>query len=566
MSLQQKKSSLLNSLKKVYPSDIEKIWDEIVKLVNFYKPKISKKAHSLSEKDIILISYGDSIKKPDELPLESLKNLYTHKFSEFINTIHILPFYPYTSDDGFSVIDYKKVNPELGTWDNIQDLNKHANLMFDAVINHISQKSDWFQKYLQNDTDFQDYFIEVDPNADLSDVVRPRALPLLTPFTDKDNNKKHVWSTFSADQIDINFASPKVFLAVLDVLLFYMQQGSKLIRLDAIAFLWKKIGTSCIHLPQTHEIIRIYKSILTTLDPDLVLITETNVPHQENISYFGNGTDEADMIYNFSLSPLLIYSVKKQDVSNLHEFASSVNLPSNKVCFFNFTASHDGVGVRPLEDILTPNEINELVQQSKDNNGFVSYKNNPDGSQSPYELNCNYFNLLSSSTTDTQTRVNRFLLTQAVMLSMPGVPGIYIHSLLGSENDLEGVKKSGIKRRINREKLNFDTLLNELSNEKSIRYLIFTQYKKIIEGRIKHRAFHPFGKAEYFIENNGNLWIIHRTYKKSSLWAIFNFSDTVQKCKAKAKVKNNLLSNVSIKNENIWELSAYSFKWYNEHD
>ncbi len=189
--------------------------------------------------------------------------------------------------------------------------------MFDAVINHISQHSRWFQGYLSGQEPYTDYFVEVDPAADLSDVVRPRTLPLLTPVETADGTK-HVWTTFSADQIDLNYASPDLLLEVLDVLLTYVQQGAQLIRLDAIGFMWKEIGTTCIHLPQAHSLIKLMRAALDEAAPETLLVTETNVPHAENISYFGDGYDEAQMVYNFTLPPLTLHAFLTGDASALH--------------------------------------------------------------------------------------------------------------------------------------------------------------------------------------------------------------------------------------------------------
>ena len=160
-----------------------------------------------------------------------------------VDDIHLLPFYPYSSDDGFSVIDYKQVNPALGTWDDVARVGQNFHLMFDGVINHISAQSAWFKAFLQDDPKYRDYFIVVEGEPDLSQVVRPRTLPLLTEFTTPSGAKK-VWTTFSADQIDLNYANPEVLLDIIDVLLFYVAHGAELIRLDAIAYLWKEIGTT----------------------------------------------------------------------------------------------------------------------------------------------------------------------------------------------------------------------------------------------------------------------------------------------------------------------------------
>ncbi|MDP2089464.1 MAG: sugar phosphorylase [Flavobacteriaceae bacterium] len=557
------KKYMIDSLTSLYGDRANWVYENIELLINKYASKIKSKEVTLSEKDVILITYGDNVQKQGNSHLQTLDEFVDTYCLPEINSTHILPFYPYTSDDGFSVVDYFKVDSNLGTWDEISNLSKKSNLMFDAVVNHMSKSSKWFQSYLADEKEYQEFFTAVDPKTDLSKVIRPRALPLLTSFKDKNGIERHVWTTFSEDQVDLNFSSPEVFIAILDVLLFYASKGAKLVRLDAIAFIWKTIGTNCIHLPETHLIIKLYKKVLQSLTNNICFITETNVPHQENISYFGNGYDEADMVYNFTLAPLLIYSIMEGNTKVLTKWAQSLELPSDKVCFFNFTASHDGIGMRPLQNIIPDEEIAKLAFRAEKYGGQVSYKNNEDGTQSPYELNCNYMDFLSDKDEDDEIRVRKMLLTQAVMLTIPGVPGIYFHSLIGSRNYYKGVEESDIKRRINREKLNFDDLVLELNTLGSIRNKVFTSYKNALKVRTKEGAFNPFCNAEYFSVDDDKIFIIKRKYKEETIYAIFNFSNKMSQMKALTSNVYNLLDGIEIKEE-IWKIAPYHFCWYKE--
>lgn len=510
-------------IRRIYPDHSDEVLGGISALKEKYYGKFNtSSSNGLTEKDRILITYGDGIKAKGRPPLAVLKEFADRDLNKCISAVHLLPCFPYSSDDGFSVIDYYNIDPELGNWEDIDQLGEQFDLMFDAVVNHISKKSEWFQQFLAGKPEYSGYFIESDPEADYSMVVRPRALPLHHPFTKK-GEEVYIWTTFSEDQIDLNYANYKVFLHILDVLLFYVSKGSRFIRLDAIAFLWKEPGTSCIHLEQTHLVIQAYRRVLEELAPHAVIITETNVPHNENVSYFGNGKNEAHMVYNFTLPPLLAYSIHQQDVKILTNWARSLKLPGDKVCFFNFTASHDGVGVRPLQGIISQDEIAELGEIVLRHGGFVSYKANEDGSQSPYELNCNYMDLITDPHWSEDLRVRRFLLTQSVMLTMPGIPGIYYHSLLGSENDREAAIESGINRRINRKKLELSELRDSLSRKGSLRNRIFERYSQMLEVRGNEAVFNPFGTAEYSCEDE--VFIIRRERGESVVFAIHNFSD-----------------------------------------
>lgn len=484
---------MADKLKSLYGSDIgAAAHTQLLDLIENY-PIPAQAAHSLSQRDAILICYGDHIQSSGKMPLAVLHHFL--KATAPVNTVHILPFYPYSSDDGFSVIDYYAVDPALGNWDDIHALHQDFRLMFDAVLNHISARSEWFQAYLRDEAPFSDFFISVDPAQDLSLVRRPRALPLLTPV-ETARGIRHVWTTFSDDQIDLNFSNPNVLLEVIRVLLFYVQQGADLIRLDAIAFIWKIIGTACIHLEQTHTIIQLMRDVLNAVAPDVLLITETNVPHHENISYFGDGTNEAQMVYQFSLPPLLLHTFRTGDATTLSRWAQGLERIGERTTFFNFTASHDGIGVTPALGILSDSDIAALLELTERHGGFVSYKQNSDGSRSPYEMNITYFDAITDPAITAQNPMlacRRFFCSQAIMLALVGVPGVYFGSLYGSRNDLAGVQATGRYRSINRQKFDMHAIQEELADPLSVRHQVYTAYSQLLRLRAEEPAFHPFG-------------------------------------------------------------------------
>ena len=492
---------------------------------------------ALSEKDSVLITYADQLNEPNVFPLETLARFSETCLSGLINSIHLLPFYPYSSDDGFSVIDYRAVNPEFGSWDHISRLSRSFRLMFDAVINHASVQHEWFQGFLRDDPRYREYFVVVDGTPDLSQVVRPRALPLLTVFETL-SGPRQVWTTFSADQVDLNFQNPDLLLEIIDVLLFYVAHGARLIRLDAIAYLWKEVGTSCIHLPQTHRIIRLIRAVLDALAPHVILITETNVPHVDNISYFGNGTDEAQMVYNFALPPLVLHSIHTGSSSALSAWAAGLTLPSNRTTFFNFLASHDGIGINPARGILSDEEIDAVIQRVIEHGGLVSYKNDVSGLQIPYELNINYFDALSSpfSEEPLSTQVDRFMIAQAIMLALVGVPGIYFHSLFGSRSWQQGVEITGRNRTINRQKFDLSTFERELTAETSLRHEVFQRYAQLLRARQAASAFHPHGSQEVLSYGGGVFALLRFSPDGSErVLCLHNISDQVQRVRMEVK-------------------------------
>ena len=536
-------------------------YEKLRPIIESFPAQERKKESFFSQRDVVLITYGDSLIEESKAPIASLHQFANNYLKGAISTVHFLPFFPYSSDDGFSVMDFFAINPELGSWKLVNDFGQDFQLMFDYVVNHFSSQSQWFKYYLSDKEGFEEFAIDMDPSVDLSAVTRPRSLPLLSEYKKKNGRRVHLWTTFSADQIDFNFASLDVLAKMTEVLLFYVQQGATILRQDAIAYLWKKIGTSCIHLPQTHAVVKLFRAILDLVAPDVMILTETNVPHAENISYFGNGRDEAQMVYNFTLPPLLFYTFVNEDATVLNNWAKGLRLESTSNTFFNFTASHDGIGVRPLEGILPGQELDALIEIVKNNGGQVSYKRNPDGTDSPYELNITYIDAILAD--NASTRADRFLASQSIQYALPGVPATYIHSLLGSRNWTEGVKQTGRARTVNREKLQLKEVVKELKDPNSFRSQVFYPYIDLIKTRIKQTAFHP--NAEFEILDMGqNIFAIKRSSDDQTIYALTNISSSkamvsIPKIKA-AQTMTDLLSGDSFASDNIL-LEPYQYIW-----
>ncbi|CAM3824382.1 sugar phosphorylase [Alkalicoccus chagannorensis] len=507
------------------------------------RPQQRASADFISEKDTMLITYGGSIRRSGEKPLWTLHQFLKNHTADLLSAVHLLPFYPYTSDDGFSVQDYTAVDPRLGSWEEIQAIAGEVDVMFDAVINHISQASTWFQRFREGDPRYQDYFIVSDPEEDYSSVTRPRARPLLTPVQTAEGTT-HVWTTFSEDQIDLNYANEDVFLDIVDILLFYVDQGADYLRLDAVGFMWKKLHTSCIHLDETHALIQLFRLLMDAGAPGTILITETNVPHEDNIAYFGDGRNEAHMVYQFPLPPLVLHSFHEQRTDVLSAWAETIEAPSEKTAFFNFLASHDGIGVVPAKGLLSEREIEAMAEKVKAHGGLVSYKDNGDGTQSPYELNSNYLDALSHPEEEEHQRAARFISAQSILLALQGMPGIYIHSLLGSVNDQAGVRETGRSRSINREVLDADEVEAALSDEQSLRHRIFHACADRIRIRTAEPAFHPHA-PQTIHRLHPAVFCVERSDpdKGGSVYVIVNTSNKEVELSLPAEPLQNMLTN-----------------------
>ncbi|MCO7243992.1 sugar phosphorylase [Halomonas sp. Ps84H-12] len=489
-------------------------------------------APTWSEKDQWVICYGDSILDEGTPPLAVLDTFLQRYLGDAISGVHVLPFFPWSSDDGFSVIHYREVNSELGEWAHIQTLASHYDLMADLVLNHVSRESLWFVDYLTGSLPGRDYFIEVDPDTDVSQVTRPRSSPLLVPISTR-RGTRHVWATFSEDQIDLNFENPDVLLEFVGILLFYLQQGVRIIRLDAVAFLWKRLGTSCIHLPETHTVVRLLRAIVDEIAPGTLLITETNVPHAENISYFGlerlakGAPDEAHMVYQFALPPLLLHTLTRGEATTIQTWLNSLPVLPEQCTYLNFTASHDGIGVRPLEGLLPDHERDALLELMHRFGGFVSMRSNPDGSDTPYEINITWFEAMRGTRRGPDPwQIARFLCSQAIMLSLQGIPALYIHTLTGTLNDVEGVERSGRLRSINRRRWQLDELALLLESPSTPTHDVFHALHRLLVQRRQEPCFHP-NAPQRVIETPPELLAIERGPLRNGrrLLALYNVTD-----------------------------------------
>ena len=455
-----------------------------------------------TEKDVVLITYGDLVVSETRTPLRTLTDFAEIFFRGLISTIHVLPFFPYSSDRGFSVISYTEVDPELGTWHDIAELKKSFKLMFDGVINHCSAKSEWFQRFLAGDPAYQDFFInfesreEIDQH-DLAVILRPRTSDVLTEFMTV-NGPRYVWTTFSPDQIDLNFKSPAVLLRIAETLLEYVRRGADIVRLDAITYLWYEMGTSCAHLEETHEVVKLFRDVLDVAAPHVAIITETNVPHSDNITYFGSGVDEAQMVYNFALPPLVLHAFLTGNAETLTAWARDLVLPSETTAFFNFLDSHDGIGVMGARGILGEEDIALMCDAVTACDGHVSMKSNGDGTQSPYELNATWLSVLSGGEADEplERQVARFIASRAIALVLRGVPAIYLPSMFGSRNDTDAVCRGESFRSINRTAIEERKLFDAFSDPGSVHTPIAKRYIDLLEVRTTNPAFHPNASQE----------------------------------------------------------------------
>jgi len=528
----QLKSKLIQQLSTIYQDvPMAQSLDEIAQgLLNIMRlssevAAVKPFTNHWSEEDIILITYGDSIIKDNQPPLQTLKHFLDRTIENTINSVHILPFFPYSSDDGFAVIDYSSVNESLGTWRDIEEISKGYHLMSDLVINHCSSRSAWFENFVKGKGQGSDYFFTALPDENLSAVVRPRTSPLLKEVA-TGNGKQFVWCTFSHDQVDFDFRNPEVLKAFTSIIRQYLDMGVKIFRLDAIAFLWKVIATKCINLPQTHEVVRLLRTLIESAEPDAVIITETNIPNTQNLTYFGNA-NEAHGIYNFSLPPLLLNTLLTGNCLYLKRWLMSMPPSQDGTMYFNFIASHDGIGLRPAEGLLSESELDNLVATIENFDGKISWRSSDNGEQKAYEMNISLYDAMQGTVNGKdEWNFERFICAHAIMFALEGIPGLYIHSLLGTQNDYQKLANTHHNRSINRHRWQEEALEEALADKNLHHAKVLATLKSLLNTRIKQSAFHP-NATQFTLHLGLQLFGFWRQSqdKKQSIFCVSNISD-----------------------------------------
>ncbi len=483
------------------------------------------------QSEIAMITYGDSVKCDSERPLVTLRRFLDEQLSGTVSSVHVLPFFPWSSDDGFAVINYAAVNEALGDWNDIRDLSSNYRLMADLVINHCSSRSQWFENFRQGIDPGRDYFLTASPDDDLSAVVRPRTSPLLRE-TETATGTRHVWCTFSHDQVDFDFGNPRVLEEFLRIIRLYLDMGVNIFRLDAVAFLWKQIGTSCINLEQTHEVVRLLRTLIEHAEPSAMLITETNIPNRENLAYFGNA-NEAHAIYNFSLPPLLVNTLITGNCRYLSHWMMSMPPAQNGTTYFNFIASHDGIGLRPAEGLLSDEEIDAFINTMLMFGGQVSWRAGSGGTRKAYEVNISLYDSLQGTTGGPDRwNLERVVCAHAIMLGLEGIPAFYVHSLVGTRNDYQRMQHSGHNRAINRHQWNYPDLKMELENPDSPHHQVLQRLKDLISIRRRQPAFHP-NAIQFTLHLGESLFGYWRQSidRRHSVFCIYNVTNDEQTLK-----------------------------------
>ncbi|MEQ9261072.1 MAG: sugar phosphorylase [Roseovarius sp.] len=521
---------LVELLRRIYPAeDVEQLARQVE--AAFWPEGTSRRKRARvpsnrlwSEQDAVLITYGNSIRDGVHKPLDLLEDFLKSHMRGVVNGVHILPFFPFSSDDGFAVTDYTAVNPQLGEWSDISRIAAQFHLMSDLVLNHVSSQGAWFHAYQQGHAPYSRYFYEGNPADDLTMVVRPRTTPLLREVETRDG-VRHVWCTFSHDQVDLDFRNPEVLLEMLRIIRLHIDRGVRILRLDAVAFLWKVPGTPSIHLAETHAVVQLMRLLADYATETVVLLTETNVPRTENLSYFGN-SNEAHAVYNFPLPPLILHAMQSGTARYLHRWQMAMPPAQMGCAYLNFSASHDGVGMRPAEGVLPPEEQEKMIDTVRAAGGLVSMRTLPDGREAPYELNCSLFDAMGRTFAgEDEHHIARFLCSQTIVMSLEGIPAFYIHSFLATPSDHEAVVRRGMNRAINRHRWHYPDLLERLADPETNQSRVMAGMAERLRVRARQKAFHP-NATQFTLSLDHRLFGVWRQSldRAQSIFAIHNVS------------------------------------------
>ena len=569
MIIQKDQKKIISILKKIYrqiltKQNIDLLKNEIVQLIESFNKKNRVNKINISEKTSLVISYGDNIYSSQSSSMKIFQKFFQKNLEKLFDTIHFLPFYPSSSDSGFAVKDHYQIDKKIGNWSDLKKISKSKKIMADVVINHASARGLWFKNFLKRKKPGKDYFLTVNSKFNTSKVVRPRDHKLLKKIKIFEKND-YLWRTFSPDQIDLNFKNPSVLLRFIKIIIHLINNGVTIFRLDAIAYLWKQNGTKCINLSQTHEIIKLLRVVTSLLNVQTLIITETNLPEKENLSYFGKN-NEANWVYNFSLPPLLIHAFLFENSSYLNQW--SRKLPSTKHgnCYLNFIASHDGIGIRPTEGILNEKTLSSFLKRLKKNGSKFSYRKVQNKSKKVYEANITVFDALRKSDFDPKGLffLERYVSAHAIMISFEGIPAIYFNSLFGKSNDEAKYIITGNNRDINRYKWNFNNITTKLRDKKSKQSIFYRNIGALLEIKRKQKAFHP-NASRININLGSKIFCFKRISKdkKQSIICMTNLSSKIQtpNFTKKGSYRDLLNSNLKFREGNSLILKPFQTVW-----
>lgn len=429
-----------------------------------------------------LITYPNSLGGD----LKNLNNILLKHFSDiFKGGIHILPPFPSSGDRGFAPLTYLEIEPTFGTWEDIRHIGENFDILLDLMVNHISKESAFFQEFLKygKKSEYADLFLTLDKiwsngkpvQEDISKMFLRRKQPYSTFTISETGEKEIVWTTFGkvspSEQIDFDINSPKVKELFKDFLTNFSKQNVKIVRLDAVGYVIKKLGTSCFFVePEIYVFLDWITKLATSLGIELLPEVHAHYKTQFKLAEHGS------LIYDFILPYRILDTLINKSSSYLCEYLKI--RPHRQ---FTMLDCHDGIPVKPdLDDLINLKDARKLVDICIERGSILSliYSDEHKGEDGfdVHQINCTYYSVLNCND-------DAYLAARAIQFFAPGIPQVYYVGLLAGKNDEENVKLTGEKREINRHNFTVEEIEQEIQKEVVQRLL------KLIRFRNDYPAF-----------------------------------------------------------------------------
>jgi sucrose 6(F)-phosphate phosphorylase len=429
-----------------------------------------------------LITYPDSMGGD----LKSLNHVLLNYFPEiFKGGVHILPPFPSTGDRGFAPLTYLEIEPKFGDWDDIKAIGENFDVLLDLMVNHISRQSKYFQDFLEKGrkSDYADLFITLDKiwedgnpvQADIDKMFLRRTLPYSTFTIEETGEEEKVWTTFGktdpSEQIDFDIESEKVKQLFTVFFMNFKEQNVKIVRLDAVGYVIKELGTSCFFVePEIYKFLDWIKELADSLDIELLPEVHSHYSIQYKLADYGC------WIYDFILPYRILDTLVNKTSADLCDYLK--NRPEKQ---FTMLDCHDGIPVKPdMDDLIDTKEAKKLVDVCLDRGSnlslILSEEHKAEDGFDVHQIRCTYYSVLNCDD-------DAYLAARAIQFFAPGVPQVYYVGLLAGENDHENIKETGDGREINRHNYTLEEIEQSLEKEVVKRLL------KLIRFRNEYDAF-----------------------------------------------------------------------------
>jgi len=534
-----------------------------------------------SEKMVGGVCYVDLYAKN----LSGIRNQIPYFKSLGLTYLHLMPLFkapPKHNDGGYAVSSYREVNPQFGSMADLNTLAEELraagiSLVLDFIFNHTADDHIWAKKCVAGDADFKDFYI-IYPDRTMPDLFEQQVREIFPEehpgaFTQLEDGS-WVWTTFHSYQWDLNYANPNVFIAMACEMLFIANQGAEILRMDAVAFLWKKLGTTCENLPEVHTLIQAFNTIAKIAAPSLLFKSEAIVHPDDVIKYISD--DECQLSYNPLQMALLWSTLASREVNLLNQALAHRNTINDDCSWVNYVRSHDDIGWTFSDEDAAQFYINGFMHRTFLNNFYLgrfpgSFAHGVAFQENFKNGDCRICGTTASLVglgNNEPYAIERILILYSIVMSTGGIPLIYLGDEVGILNDmryLDDEHKSADSRWVHR--VVKDESLYEVAfrNGSSSTAKLYKGLKSLISLRKKSKALGG-GKLNTFSINNPSVLAYQRENDGETLFILANFSERTQEFEITDtpllnKVWTDSITNNELNIQRNVILAPYQFMW-----